>query len=98
MRAEDAGAVGDRQAPSRRAGALAILPQNAIAHFLGSILTGTYSPGLVTGLAVYVPLAYIALLRAEYQAERRTLRVGVATGLVVHGLVFAMALALTRAL
>lgn len=65
-----------------------IVLTNAIAHLIGSIITGTYSPGLITGFVLYVPLASIALLRAGYQAEGRMFQVGVMAGLLIHLLVF----------
>jgi hypothetical protein len=69
---------------------------NAVAHLIGSIITGTYSPGLVTGFVLYVPLGSIALLRAGYQAQSRNFQVGVIAGLLIHTLVFALAFASTR--
>ena len=35
----------------------ALLFSNAIFHFVGTIQTGRYSPGLVTGILLYIPLA-----------------------------------------
>jgi hypothetical protein len=69
---------------------------NAVAHLLGSAVTRAYSPGLVTGVVLYLPLGSIALLRAGYQAKGRTFRLGVASGLLLHALVFAVVFASTR--
>ncbi len=48
--------------PSNYAGAswialVALLFSNAIFHFVGTIQSGRYSPGLITGVLLYIPLA-----------------------------------------
>ena len=45
----------------------ALLASNAVFHVVGAIKTGRYSPGMVTGLLLYVPMAlygYARFLRA----------------------------------
>jgi hypothetical protein len=69
---------------------------NAVLHALGTAVTGTYSPGLITGLVLYVPIGSLILLRAASQADQRTRTIGVAAGLAGQALVFATALALAR--
>jgi hypothetical protein len=44
-------------APAAWIGLAALLASNAIFHLVGAIRTRRYSPGLVTGLALYLPLA-----------------------------------------
>jgi hypothetical protein len=69
---------------------------NPLAHLVASILTATYSPGLVSGVVFWLPLGQLLLLRAWYQADGAALRRGVLAGLVVHGIVTATAFALSR--
>ena len=64
---------------------------NAVLHLLGSIVTGTYSPGLITGVILYMPLGQLTLLRAWHQAEGSAMSRGVSAALAIHGLVIAIA-------
>lgn len=73
-----------------------VLLVNAVLHLLGSMATGTYSPGLITGVVVYVPLAQLALVRAWHQAPAPLFRRGLVAGFVVHALVFVAAATATR--
>jgi hypothetical protein len=73
-----------------------ILLVNGVAHVLGSVVTGGYSPGLITGVILYVPLAQLALMRAWGQAERAMFVRGVVTGVGLHALVFVVAYAASR--
>jgi hypothetical protein len=68
-----------------------ILLVNGIAHILGSLVTGTYSPGLFTGVILYLPLAQLVLLRAWSQAGKGMFGSGVAAGLALHALVVVIA-------
>jgi hypothetical protein len=68
---------------------------NAVLHLLGSLATGTYSPGLVTGLVIYMPLGQLTLLRAWHQQPRATFARGVAAGVVIHAIVAAAAVITT---
>jgi hypothetical protein len=70
-----------------------VLLVNGIGHALGSIVTGTYSPGLITGVVLYLPLGQLALLRAWDQAPRGFVARGIAVGLVGHAVVTLIALA-----
>ena len=47
---------------------LAMQFHNGIYHLVGTIYFGEYSPGLVTGLIIYIPLNCLFLYRA-YQEE-----------------------------
>jgi hypothetical protein len=69
---------------------------NAVLHLAASLLTGTYSPGLITGIVFYVPLAVLTLVRASDQLPSTTVWRGVVAGLVLHAIVIAAALAATR--
>jgi hypothetical protein len=72
-----------------------ILLTNGLAHILASLGTASYSPGLFTGVVLYLPLGNLALLRAWEQAGASFAR-GVWMGLALHALVAAIAIALTR--
>ena len=73
-----------------------ILFVNAFAHLFGSIVTRAYSPGLITGVVFYLPIAGLVLLRASSQAARRPFTRGIAIGVVLHAVVFVVAYSLTR--
>lgn len=75
--------------------AASILFVNAFAHLLGSTLTRVYSPGLISGVVLYLPIAGLVLLRAWSQAQHGAFARGVAVGIGVHALVFVVAYALT---
>lgn len=74
----------------------ALLFVNGLLHILGSIATGVYSPGLITGAVLYLPLGQLALLRAWQQAPDGFFARGVLAGLAVHAFVAVLAFALTR--
>jgi hypothetical protein len=65
---------------------------NALAHILGSVFTGTYSPGLFSSVILYLPLGGLAILRAWSKSSPQTLRHGILAGIAAHGLVSATAL------
>ena len=65
---------------------------NALLHLLGTMLTGAYSPGLITGVVLYVPIGSLVLLRAAPQADQRALTTGTVAGLAAQAAVFATAL------
>lgn len=66
---------------------------NATAHALGSLVTLTYSPGVITGVVFWWPLGGVTLRRARRALERRTFALGIALGVLLHALVSARALA-----
>ena len=70
---------------------------NALAHILGSVFTGTYSPGLFSSVILYLPLGQLAILRAWSQTPPQTLRHGILAGIGAHGLASATALLVTYA-
>jgi hypothetical protein len=74
----------------------ALLFANGALHLVGSIATGSYSPGLFTGVILYLPLGQLALMRAWQQAPDGFLARGVLAGLGVHALVSLIAFALAR--
>lgn len=70
-----------------------ILLINGAAHLLGSLATAAYSPGLFTGIVLYVPLASLVLLRASAQARKGQFGTGVLAGILLHALVVVIAYA-----
>jgi hypothetical protein len=73
----------------------ALLFVNGVLHILGSVATGAYSPGLVTGVIFYLPLGQLSLMRAWQQAPDGFFARGVLTGLGVHALVSLLAFTLS---
>jgi hypothetical protein len=68
-----------------------VLLINGMAHLLGSILTGTYAPGLFTGVVLYLPLGTLVLLRAASQAPQELRVRGMVAGTALHALVVVVA-------
>ena len=75
-------------------GIATVLPLNGCVHLLGSIVTGSYSPGLITGVVLYLPLGQLALMRAYHQVPSAFFWRGVAAGVAAHAVVTITALAL----
>ncbi len=79
--------------------ALAIIVfANGLGHLAGSILTRSYSPGLVTGVALWAPLGAFYLLRLHPVLPAGTFWGGIALGLGVQGGVAMLALGLSKRL
>ena len=74
----------------------ALLFTNGVLHILGSIATGSYSPGLFTGVILYLPLGQLALIRAWQQAPDGFFARGVFAGLGAHAVVSIVAFAMAR--
>ena len=74
----------------------AIVLINGSAHLLGSILTRTYSPGVLSGFFLWLPLGIFALRRAWQRVPRRKFWLSVLVGVLLHGLVFISALSQVR--
>lgn len=70
---------------------------NTVSHLAGSVVTGTYSPGLFSAVILYLPLASVTLTRAVDQAPHHHVLRGAIAGAVIHGIVFAAAYAATSA-
>jgi hypothetical protein len=62
---------------------------NGVAHLLGTIFSRSYSPGLVTGVLLWIPLGVFTLYRAR---ETGRYWAGVMLGVILHGLVTLAAL------
>jgi hypothetical protein len=66
---------------------------NAGLHILGSLVTSTYSPGLVTGILLYLPVGTAALLFSRRHATPSAFRRAVLLGVLVHAVVAVIAFA-----
>ncbi len=60
---------------------------NGSAHTIGSILTQSYSPGLFSGLLLWIPLGAITLRRGWKLSTRGQFAVGLIIGIVLHAMV-----------
>ena len=69
---------------------------NGSAHTLGSVITRSYSPGVVSGLCLWIPLGGWTLRRARRCLTRTEFYAGMFAGAAIHGLVFVLALNATR--
>lgn len=66
---------------------------NAGLHALGSLATATYSPGLLTGLLLYLPLGLAALAHGRRVVPPRAFQLAVLLGVIIHSLVAVIAFA-----
>jgi hypothetical protein len=69
---------------------------NGIGHLAGSVVTRSYSPGLVSGVTVWAPLGLFAVLRGRRLLPRAAWRRGVLTGVLILGGVMLLALPLSH--
>ena len=65
---------------------------NALSHLAASLLTVSYSPGLVSGLLLWTPLGTATLLRARKSLSRRAFRAGLIVGGAAHAIVLVLTL------
>ena len=56
---------------------------NVVAHVLGSVTTRTYSPGLLTGVVLWIPVGVHRLQSAWAASTRRARTAGMYTGISV---------------
>lgn len=60
---------------------------NGAAHTIASLVTASYSPGLFSGLLLWLPLGTYTLVSAYAGMNRRKYWGAIAWGLIMHGLV-----------
>ncbi|HEX8459143.1 MAG TPA: HXXEE domain-containing protein [Pyrinomonadaceae bacterium] len=65
---------------------------NALTHLAASLYTISYSPGLVSGLLLWLPLGAHTLLSYRKTLSRRGRRAGLFVGLSMHCVVLALTL------
>lgn len=73
-----------------------ILFINAFAHIAGTLVFGSYSPGLVTGVVLYLPISQLVLIRAWYQADPNVFGRGMLAGAALHALLIPIVLTASR--
>lgn len=66
---------------------------NAGLHIAASVLTASYSPGLITGVVLWIPLGGYMLQRSWTSLPHRQMSIGIALGICAHGLVTGLAMA-----
>lgn len=69
-----------------------ILLINAATHSVSTVLTAQYSPGLMTGLLIFVPLGLLTLTQLKSKMSTRRYLTAVAVGIIVHGVITLLAL------
>jgi hypothetical protein len=72
-------------------GAVTVL--NGCAHTIASIVTESYSPGVASGLALWVPLGGFTLHRSYQDLPGRLFWFGIVLGSAVHGMITLLAAA-----
>jgi len=65
---------------------------NALSHLIGSIYTISYSPGMLSGLLLWMPLGALTLLHFRKTLSRRARRAGLVTGALMHCVVVLLTL------
>ena len=68
---------------------------NGLAHIAASLVTRSYSPGLLSGTLLWVPLGIATLIRCSHSLSRRELLGGVAAGLAAHAIITLCAVAIS---
>jgi hypothetical protein len=64
---------------------------NAVLHLLGTLATASYSPGLVTGLLLFLPVGSAALLDGRRRLAPATFGGAVFVGVLIHATVLLVA-------
>lgn len=64
---------------------------NGLLHFSASVVTDSYSPGLVSGMLLWVPLGAFFLFRSWAGTQRRTFLSAALIGIAIHGVVSLLA-------
>ena len=90
-------AIRDERAGWMAVAIATIAALNGTVHVLGTLVTGRYSPGLISGVVLYLSLGTLTLLRASYQAHAGAVTRGVLAGVAIHAAVFVVAFLLSRA-
>ena len=70
---------------------------NGLAHAVASIVTTSYSPGLISGSLFFLPLGVITLRGASKKLNRRTFGAGLGVGVLLHMTVVLLAFGFARA-
>jgi hypothetical protein len=70
----------------------ALIAVNGLGHLAGSLATGSYSPGLISGLILWLPLGAFALVASHGTLPQFTFWAGVGAGLLIQAAVAASVL------
>ena len=73
-----------------------VVTVNGLLHAAGTVVTRTYSPGLITGVVLYLPLGQLLLIRALHQMDPARFSRGVVAGVATHAVVIVVAATLAR--
>lgn len=65
---------------------------NGCAHAVASIATMSYSPGVISGVMLWIPLGVFTLRRGYQDLSSRLFWMGIGVGIVLHGVVTVLAL------
>ena len=66
---------------------------NAVLHALGTLATAAYSPGLITGLAIYLPVGGRVLVSGHRELSPRAFTFAALLGVLIHAVVVVIAFA-----
>ena len=66
---------------------------NGCAHAVASLVTTSYSPGVISGIALWVPLGAVTLWRGYRDLQSGLFWTGIGIGVVLHGIVTVLAVA-----
>src|SRR5262245_3807070 len=66
---------------------------NGCAHLFASVITTSYSPGLISGLSLWLPLGAITLRRCYRDVYHKAFWIGISVGVLLHVLVTISAIA-----
>ena len=69
---------------------------NGLLHAIASVVTKSYSPGVVSGLLLFIPLGGITLLRGWRRINRRTFNAGLILGVGIHVVVVLLTFGFAR--
>lgn len=65
----------------------AVTALNGTLHVFGTIVSGSYSPGVISGVLLWIPLGVYALRRTHGALPRAAFYAGVGLGFAAHALV-----------
>lgn len=65
---------------------------NGIAHVLSSLITMTYSPGLISSILIYIPLGYLTYVKTAPHLPKKHIRLAALLGFALMAMVFLIAI------
>lgn len=65
---------------------------NGFVHLFSSIISGSYSPGTISGLFLYIPMGFLLLFRTEPPLTSKQRITGMMLGGFIHVIVATVAL------